>query len=57
MVSRLFVYGTLAPGGPNEYMLTEISETFRAATVRGVLHHAGWGITYGYPATILDDDG
>ena len=33
MIERLFVYGTLAPGQPNEHVLREIGVTWEAATV------------------------
>lgn len=33
MIKRLFVHGTLAPGRPNEHMLTEIGGTWEAGSV------------------------
>ena len=53
---RLFVYGTLVPGGPNEHILKEIGGTFTPATVRGRLVEAGWGATMGYPGIVFDDE-
>ena len=32
-MERLFVYGTLAPGRPNEHVLGEIEGSWEAATV------------------------
>jgi gamma-glutamylcyclotransferase (GGCT)/AIG2-like uncharacterized protein YtfP len=40
---RLFVYGTLAPGRPNEHMLAEVDGEWETATVRGRLVPEGWG--------------
>jgi gamma-glutamylcyclotransferase (GGCT)/AIG2-like uncharacterized protein YtfP len=40
---RLFVYGTLAPGRPNEHMLAEVDGEWETATVRGRLVQEGWG--------------
>ena len=57
MTDRLFVYGTLAPGRPNEHVLSEIPGTWEPATVKGTLHHAGWGAAAGYPGIVLDEMG
>lgn len=54
---RLFVYGTLCPGRPNEHWLKDIGGTFTKAKVNGKLHSEGWGATMGYPAIVLDDTG
>ena len=54
MTDRLFVYGTLAPGRPNEHVLAEIPGTWEPATVRGTLLEKGWGAAYGYPGIVLD---
>lgn len=56
MTSRLFVYGTLAPGRPNEHVLADIVGTWQPATMRGHLHHDGWGAELGYPAIVPDSD-
>ena len=56
MADRLFVYGSLGPGQPNESYLTEIGGTWVPATVRGHLHEAGWGADIGYPGIELDQD-
>lgn len=55
MITRLFVYGTLAPGKPNEHLLKAIGGTWEPATVRGTLYPNGWGAALGYPTLILDD--
>ena len=54
---RLFVYGSLQPGGPNEHVLAAIGGRWQHATVRGRLVEAGWGATMGYPALVLDAAG
>ena len=56
-MERLFVYGTLAPGRPNEHVLTEIGGTWEAATVTGTLRQEGWGADMGYPGIDLDEQG
>jgi gamma-glutamylcyclotransferase (GGCT)/AIG2-like uncharacterized protein YtfP len=57
MTQRLFVYGTLAPGRPNEHVLAGVPGEWEPATVRGVLHEQGWGAVMGYPALIIDEHG
>jgi gamma-glutamylcyclotransferase (GGCT)/AIG2-like uncharacterized protein YtfP len=57
MTDRLFVYGTLAPGRPNEHVLAGVPGEWEPATVRGVLHEHGWGAVMGYPALIVDEHG
>ncbi len=57
MIQRLFVYGTLAPGRPNEHVLDEIEGSWEDATVTGTLHPEGWGATMGYPAIVLGEAG
>lgn len=56
-VDRLFVYGTLAPGEPNEHVLADLPGTWTAATIRGRLYPEGWGAALGYPALVPDPDG
>jgi gamma-glutamylcyclotransferase (GGCT)/AIG2-like uncharacterized protein YtfP len=53
---RLFVYGTLAPGRPNEHVLAEVDGEWEAATVRGTLVQEGWGAGMGYPAVRLAEE-
>ena len=57
MIQRLFVYGSLAPGRPNEHVLGEIGGSWEAATVTGTLRQEGWGAEMGYPGIVLDEHG
>ncbi len=57
MIERLFVYGTLAPGRPNEHVLGKIEDSWEAATVTGTLRQEGWGTEMGYPGIGLDEPG
>ena len=57
MPHRLFVYGTLAPGKPNEHILVPIPGEWEPATVRGRLYPEGWGAAAGYPGIVLDPEG
>ncbi len=57
MTQNLFVYGTLAPGRPNEHVLTALGGTWQPATVKGHLKQLGWGAEMGYPGLVLDEAG
>ena len=57
MTYRLFVYGTLAPGRPNEHVLADVPGTWAPATVKGTLLQEGWGAVVGYPGIVLDELG
>ena len=57
MSHRLFVYGTLAPGRPNENVLAGVPGSWQPATVRGELLQQGWGAALGFPAIMLDENG
>ena len=57
MIDRLFVYGTLAPGRPNEHVLSAIGGSWEAASVSGSLRQEGWGAAIGYPGIDLDEHG
>jgi gamma-glutamylcyclotransferase (GGCT)/AIG2-like uncharacterized protein YtfP len=57
MTDRLFVYGTLAPGRPNEHVLANVPGEWEPATVIGTLHPKGWGAAAGYPGIVLDEQG
>ena len=41
MLERLFVFGTLGPGRPNEQVLRDIGGTWEPATVTGTLRQEG----------------
>ena len=56
MTERLFVYGTLGPGRPNEHVLEAIGGSWEAATVKGALRQEGWGASMGYPGIDLDQN-
>jgi gamma-glutamylcyclotransferase (GGCT)/AIG2-like uncharacterized protein YtfP len=57
MTDRLFVYGTLAPGRPNEHVLAGVPGSWAPASVRGTLLSEGWGAAVGYPGIVLDEQG
>lgn len=57
MTYRLFVYGTLAPGRPNEHVLADVPGEWQPATVAGRLFQEGWGAAAGYPGIVLDEHG
>ena len=46
----LVVYGTLAPGAPNEHVLADIEGRWSRGWVEGDLYEHGWGATEGFPA-------
>jgi gamma-glutamylcyclotransferase (GGCT)/AIG2-like uncharacterized protein YtfP len=52
----LAVYGTLAPGGENHFLLAGIDGTWRPCAVTGHLHPDGWGLTGGFPGLAWDPD-
>lgn len=57
MAEKLFIYGTLAPGRPNEHIMDPIDGTWEPATVKGHLCEGGWGSALGYPGINLDEAG
>lgn len=57
ITNRLFVYGTLAPGRPNEHVLAAVRGNWEPATVTGWLRQEGWGAAVGYPGILLDEQG
>ena len=57
MVEKLFVYGTLSLGRPNEHVLKAIGGRWERATVRGKLRQESWGAEMGYPGIDLDENG
>ena len=54
---RLFVYGSLAPGRPNEHVLSAVGGEWEEAVVKGTLHDEGWGASMGFPGIVLDEQG
>ncbi|CAM1359866.1 gamma-glutamylcyclotransferase family protein [Tenacibaculum xiamenense] len=54
-MEKLFVYGTLGPGKPNEHILKEIGGSWKKGYVHGKLYEEGWGALVGYPGIRLDD--
>ena len=56
-IEHLFVYGTLAPGQPNEHILREINGQWHRAKVVGTLHEEGWGAEMGFPGIKLSREG
>ncbi len=56
-MERLFIYGSLQPGGPNEHILASIDGDWEPAFVRGTLVNAGWGAALGYPGLVIDEHG
>ena len=57
MTSRLFVYGTLAPGRSNAHVLANVRGTWENASTRGKLLQEGWGAAAGYPGLIPEEEG
>jgi len=57
IINRLFVYGTLAPGRPNEHILRDIGGSWEEASITGKLHQEGWGAAMGYPGIVLEKNG
>jgi gamma-glutamylcyclotransferase (GGCT)/AIG2-like uncharacterized protein YtfP len=56
-VQRLFIYGSLQPGGPNENVLTAIGGEWEPAVVKGNLVERGWGASIGFPGIVVDESG
>ena len=50
---RLAVYGSLAPGRVNHYVIERLGGTWSDGVVEGDLTHYGWGAAMGYPALHL----
>ena len=55
MIDRLFVYGSLAPGKPNEHVLANVPGNWEPASVRGTLRQEGWGAAIGFPGITLEE--
>ena len=56
-MERLFIYGTLQPGGPNEHVLADIGGEWEPAVIKGQLVKKGWGARMGYPGLEVDVSG
>ena len=56
-MDRLFIYGSLQPGGPNEHVLASVEGEWAPAVVIGKLVEAGWGASLGFPGLVIDSDG
>jgi gamma-glutamylcyclotransferase (GGCT)/AIG2-like uncharacterized protein YtfP len=57
MIEKLFVYGTLAPGQPNEHLLSGIGGRWEPTTLKGHLHQVVGGPGIVYPAIVPDEKG
>ena len=57
MTSRLFVYGTLAPGRPKDHVLAGVPGAWEPASITGTLVHRGWGAVLGFPGVVVDEHG
>ena len=57
MSNKLFVYGSLGPGRPNEHIISSIGGSWQAGSVRGNLLEEGWGAAMGFPGIILNKTG
>ncbi|MEM7691277.1 MAG: gamma-glutamylcyclotransferase family protein [Pseudomonadota bacterium] len=55
MLERLFVYGTLAPGKRNHFMLEDIPGNWQPAALQGVLINEGWGALHDCPGIVPDE--
>lgn len=56
-MDRLFTYGSLQPGGPNQQILATLEGEWQEASVIGRLVEEGWGAEIGYPALALEEMG
>ena len=56
-IPRLAVYGSLAPGRENHYLLAKYAGTWSRGRVRGDVFNAGWGAAGGYLGLVPRDDG
>jgi len=54
-MEKLFVYGTLGPGRPNEHILKKIGGSWERGFVRGKLFKEGWGAEMGFPGIRLEE--
>jgi len=54
---RLAVYGSLAPGEVNHWVLADLEGTWTDGSVRGNRKPAGWGKALGFPGLIWNPEG
>ncbi|KAB1159754.1 gamma-glutamylcyclotransferase [Tenacibaculum aiptasiae] len=54
-MEKLFVYGTLGPEKPNEYILKNIGGIWKKGYVWGELYEEGWGADVGFPGIRLEN--
>ena len=54
--TALFVYGTLAPGQVNAYVLAPLSGAWTEAQISGSPHDAGWVAVHGCSGARLTDN-
>lgn len=55
--TRLAVYGSLAPGERNAWVMDGIAGDWVEGSVQGTLHASGWGAGMGYPGFEPSADG
>jgi gamma-glutamylcyclotransferase (GGCT)/AIG2-like uncharacterized protein YtfP len=53
-MDKLFVYGTLGPGKPNEHILKKVGGNWKRGYVWGKLFEEGWGSEMGFPGIRLE---
>lgn len=51
---KLVIYGSLAPGESNHWMLRDVEGSWVDGFVRGTLHDRGWGAKKGFPGMTWD---
>lgn len=56
-ITRLFVYGTLAPDKENHHVMVGIEGSWEKATIYGRLISEGWGAAHGCPGVIPTENG
>jgi gamma-glutamylcyclotransferase (GGCT)/AIG2-like uncharacterized protein YtfP len=55
-MESLFIYGSLAPGEPNDRFLKKIPGIWARGYIYGKLINASWKTTGGYPGLRLEDN-
>ena len=53
---KLFVYGSLAPGESNHFILKKMDGKWEKAHVFGKLYDEGWGARMGFPGIRFDEE-